>query len=599
MINEKKSVVYEGKNFSKDGNEYWVITTLTPMLNKDGKVEKIIAIDSNITERKQIEEDLLLANKIAEHSLKKGNKALNELMKAKRELEESMKVKEQFLAKMSHEIRTPMNAIVGLTDILLEGNISLEQKECLEAVKLSSDNLLSIINDILDFSKLESGKLFLETLPFSLKEVIDGVFVTLRLTASHKGLDLSYSIQEDVPEIIVGDALRLRQILLNLLSNSVKFTEHGSVRVDVELTGKTTENSTLRFKISDTGIGIPEDRLATIFESFTQASNETSRKYGGTGLGLTIVKQLTELQGGTVEVKSVLNKGTEFFVTLSFKNKTEEDNASKLSQKENEREMIGAIKVLLAEDNEMNQMVAQKVLVKWGFTVEIAENGKHTIQKLTDSNYDLILMDIQMPEMDGYEATKFIRNNMPAPKSGIPIIAMTAHAIVGEAEKCIALGMDDYISKPFNQKDLYEKIAKQIKKAGTMENKERHKENGKAKEEDFSCIDLSYLEEIAEGNSEFVRKMISAFLNQAPGMLNDMKKFTAEKRWKELRGVSHKIKPSLDFVGIHSLKETVGNLEKYSAEESNLELIPGMVKEVNLICTQAIAELEKKIAQYS
>jgi len=599
LITRKEPVAYEGKNFTKDGHEYWVITTLTPMLGKNGQMERIVAIDSDITERKQIEEDLILANQIAENSLKKGNRALNDLMKAKKELEESLKVKEQFLAKMSHEIRTPMNAIVGLTEILLEGTVSPEQKECLEAVKLSSDNLLSIINDILDFSKLESGKLSLEMLPFNLKEVIEGVMLTLHFSAVRKGIPVEYSLQKGMPEMIVGDPVRVRQILLNLVSNSVKFTEKGSVKIEAGIIRQDENNYTIRFVVKDTGIGIPADRIQTIFESFTQASNETSRKYGGTGLGLTIVKQLAELQGGSVYVESEINKGSSFFVILPFKKYNKKDFPEIADEKLVVGEMLESVNVLLVEDNEMNQMLAQKILDKWGYEVDVAENGKVAIEKMKVNEYDIVLMDIQMPEMDGYEATKYIRTNMPPSKSRTPIIAMTAHAIMGEAEKCIALGMDDYISKPFNQKTLYEKMNRQLRKKQNEETPISFVETKNATTTDEKHIDLTYLAGIAEGNKEFMKKMINVFLQQTPKMLTDMSTYLEEKKWAELRGVAHKMKPSLDFVGIHALKNTVKNLEKYASELVHLELVPEMVEEVKKTCESAMEELKIELANFS
>lgn len=596
VFSKKKSVVYEGKNFTKDGKEYWVITTLTPVLGTTGQVERIIAIDSDITERKKIEEDLIFANKIAEHSLKKGSRALQELMNAKKQLEDSMHVKEQFLAKMSHEIRTPMNAIVGLTDILLETPINHDQKECIDAIKLSSDNLLSIINDILDFSKLESGKVSVEAIPFNPKEIIDAVLFTLGFSATKKGIKLNFLKEEnELPHYIIGDSVRLRQIILNLLSNAIKFTEHGSVTIKSKIIEQNAEACKIQFVISDTGIGIPADRIGTIFESFTQASNETTRKYGGTGLGLTIVKQLTELQGGTVSVESKLEEGSTFYVTIEYKKYTSETPPEPANKKRMPEENISGARILLAEDNEMNQMLAGKIFARWKLHLEIAENGEKAIEKLKAQDFDLVLMDIQMPVMDGYEATRQIRKTLPAPKSSIPIIAMTAHALVGESDKCVALGMDDYISKPFNQQDLYDKIVAVLHKKREFIPHTHMKEQDKILSDGKKQIDLTYLKEIAEGNNDFIKKMIQAYLSQTPGMLADMSKSIEGKKWQDLRGVAHKMKPSLDFVGIHSIKQTVKDIEKYSNEESHLELLPELVEEVKSTCIIAMEELQHEL----
>ncbi|HEU4716762.1 MAG TPA: PAS domain S-box protein [Bacteroidia bacterium] len=599
ILRDKKPVTYEGKNFSRSGKEYWVITTLTPVLGKDGNVERIIAIDSDITERKQIEEDLILANRIAEHSLKKGSRALSELMKAKKELEESLHIKEQFLAKMSHEIRTPMNAIVGLTDLLIEGENLPEQKECLEAVKLSADNLLSIINDILDFSKLESGKVTFEKQPFRVNDVISGVLLTLDYAARKKNISLKgIADMQEIPEYVNGDALRLRQILLNLAGNSIKFTEKGNVTVKAELASRDEENCVLRFTVTDTGIGIAEDKLPAIFESFTQASNETTRKYGGSGLGLTIVRQLTDQQGGSVEVKSKVGKGSVFTVTLPYGISRPEDIAQADAAELQSTEIPEKVKVLLAEDNEMNQMLTRKVFEKWGFALDIAENGKIAVEKLDVEEYDLVLMDIQMPEMDGYEATRFIRSNLPSPKSSIPIIAMTAHAIVGEKEKCIGCGMDDYISKPFDRKMLYEKICRLLHREPVPgEDASPEKDLPSAGMAGEHVTDLTYLRGIAEGNNVFMRKMINAFLGQTPGMLSQMKQYLGSSQWKELRGVAHKMKPSLDFIGLSSIKETVREIEKNAMDETNLETLPDLIGHVTVVCTKAMEELEKELQE--
>jgi PAS domain S-box-containing protein len=597
VFSKKQSVVYEGKNFTKSGNEYWVITTLTPVLGTNGEVERIIAIDSDITERKKFEEDMILANKIAEHSLKKGSKALQDLMRAKKQLEESMHVKEQFLAKMSHEIRTPMNAIVGLTDILLDSQITRDQRECVDAIKLSSDNLLSIINDILDFSKLESGKVSMESIPFNPREIIDAVLFTLGFSATKKGISLNFLKEENqLPGFVVGDSVRLRQIILNLLSNAIKFTEQGSVTIKSKTTDENETSCKITFEISDTGIGIPEDRIATIFESFTQASNETTRKYGGTGLGLTIVKQLVELQDGTVSVESKPGKGSTFYVTIPYKKYVSEDLPLPTSLKKFPENKLKGVRVLLAEDNEMNQMLATKIFTRWKLHLEVAENGQQAIEKLKAENFDIILMDIQMPLMDGYEATKYIRKNFTPPKSTVPIIAMTAHAMVGESDKCIAMGMDDYISKPFSQQDLYDKICTVLEnrreifpQPETKMEEKNSQSNGKRH------IDLSYLKEISEGNNEFIKKMIRAYLSQTPTMLEDMSKSIHGKKWKDLRGIAHKMKPSLDFVGIHSIKQTVKDIETFSNEETHLELLPGMVEEVKATCISAMEELKHEL----
>lgn len=458
LLREKTAVTYESQNFTKDGKAFWVITTLTPILGKTGEVERILAIDSDISERKRMEEDLLTANRIAEHSLKKGNKALNELIKAKGELEQSMKVKERFLANMSHEIRTPMNAIVGFTNLMLKTKLDREQKKFIEAVKISGENLLVIINDILDFSKIESGRLVFEKIELSLSQVIATVTQLLLQKSIEKNISMSTRIDPAICDHLIGDPTRLSQILLNLVGNAIKFTERGEVNVRVELVSETELDVELRFSVSDTGIGISEEKIATIFRGFTQASDETTRRYGGTGLGLTIAKQLVEKQGGSISIESEEEKGSTFRFQMKFLKNLNVETAKRAPKKKVADERVEGVNVLLVEDNILNQVLASKILSDWKWNVDLAENGLIAIEKVKKNNFDVILMDIQLPEMDGLEATKEIRKRFPYPKSSVPIIALTAHALTGEAENCIKAGMNDYVSKPIDTRLLYSKV---------------------------------------------------------------------------------------------------------------------------------------------
>ncbi len=468
-------ISYERENWTKAGERYFAITTLSPVLGKDGKIERIIAIDTDITLRKKMEEELLKANRAAEDALMKGNKALDELMQAKKELEESMKVKEQFLANMSHEIRTPMNAIIGFTDLILKTQLTSDQNQYVDAIKTSGRNLIVIINDILDFSKIQSGKIVFEQIEFNLHDLVATHAELMLYKQEHKKIRLSCSIGKNVPIRLMGDPTRLSQILLNLVGNAVKFTENGEIKIKVDLDWDNTDSAELKFSISDTGIGIPKDKLEYIFEGFTQASNETTRKYGGTGLGLTIVKQLIELQGGSIQVASTVGLGSTFTFNLKYRKCQNVNAPSRIAANGNAtKEKLDTIpadklKILLVEDNDLNQLLARKVITNWNWTVDVAENGLKAVQKVRENSFDVVLMDIQMPEMDGYEATGKIRRTLPEPKCNVPIIAMTAHAITGEEEKCIKEGMDDYISKPFEEAVLYKKILSVYRKRNNQQ----------------------------------------------------------------------------------------------------------------------------------
>ena len=370
----------------------------------------------------------------------------------------SATVKENFLANMSHEIRTPLNAILGFTNILQKTNLENEQKEYVDIIQRSGDNLLSIVNDILDLSKIEAGMLRIEEAPFRVSDIISTVETMLRPRAEEKNLKLLVNLDADVPEIVSGDAVRLTQILVNLVSNSIKFTEDGGVYLRVTMLKKENNAAKLEFLVRDTGIGIPAEKQLTIFDRFEQAEAETTRRFGGTGLGLSIVKNLVELQKGTVTLFSQSGHGASFTVELSFKicdgERTVREIKRHVAISDNNKSQI---RILIAEDNSMNQRLIRHLLGSRGYNFDLVFNGVQAIESLKKRSYDMVLMDIQMPEMDGYSATREIREEL---KLNIPVIAMTAHAMSGEKEKCIKSGMNDYISKPIDEEILFDIIHK-------------------------------------------------------------------------------------------------------------------------------------------
>jgi two-component system, chemotaxis family, CheB/CheR fusion protein len=434
-----------------DGTRSIAMVYPQPEFNSLGEITGAINMGFDITEQVKIKNELIEAKDNAEIKTQIA--------------EDAVKAKQQFLSNMSHEIRTPMNAIVGFTNVVLKTQLTENQKEYLNAIKISGDALLILINDILDLAKVDSGKMTFEQTPFNLTASIDIMIQLFETKIMEKNLELHKEYDETISQILIGDPMRLRQIILNLISNAVKFTRQGKITMAVRKLNEDSEKVTIEFTITDTGIGIAKNKLGNIFNHFEQASKETTSSYGGTGLGLAIVKQLVELQGGTIIIRSELGQGSTFGFILKF-DKEEPKNISENELESNQNstfinDEITNIKVLVVEDMALNQLLIKIILADFNFEVEIAENGKIAIELLLMNTYDIILMDLQMPEMNGFEATAYIRNEL---KSDIPIIALTADVTTVDVDKCLAVGMNDYISKPIDEKLLYSKMVKGLRK---------------------------------------------------------------------------------------------------------------------------------------
>lgn len=499
-------------------------------------------------------------------------RAQQELIDAKNAAELAVYAKDSFLANMSHEIRTPLNAIIGFTELLSQSKLDKVQHDFINHIQVAGDNLLLIINDILDLSKIESGQLVIESYPFSITDTLQHVQNLLKIKANQNNNDFSLSIAEDIPEFILGDKGRINQILVNLAGNAIKFTKNGKVSISLEKIDENTDFVTLQFTVSDTGIGIPEDKLQAIFDRFTQAEASTTRKFGGSGLGLNIVKQLVSMQNGKLSVQSTLGKGSEFQFIITFQ-KVDCVSIENLRDNTLNAQSLGSLSILLCEDNHLNQILAKNVIQKFGFNLDIVNNGQEGINALINHHYDIVLMDLQMPVVDGYQATIHIRNVL---KSNIPIIAMTAHSLVGEQQKCFDIGMNAYLAKPFKQIELLEKIQSVLDKNRFDEKKLLHmpQEISTHTSGQATKLDLSYLETFSEGNEEFILQMIKLFTQQVPKDLILLEQKIAEQDYPGIKSVAHHMKSSLAMFKLdHEVQflQTTEHNAKNSIISSNIE----------------------------
>jgi PAS domain S-box-containing protein len=522
-----------------------------------------------------------------------------ELQKQKELAEHIAKEKEMFLANMSHEIRTPLNAVIGLSGLLSKAsNLDAKQNEYLRAILGNAKNLLGLVNNILDYSKMEAGKINLEHIPFNLKDNLNEIVGSLKSLAVDKNIALNVNIDNSLPNEVVGDSVSINQIITNLLSNAIKFTQKGSVTLSVKTVKSNEETIDIQFSIKDTGIGIPEQKQSTIFNMFTQASSSTTRKFGGTGLGLSIVKKLIEAHKSSIEIKSKPNEGTEFYFTLTYDKALDVNNSNEHAVY---LKPIENLNILLVEDNEFNQMVAVDTILDWSpnIKIDIAENGLVAIQKLEKQKYDLILMDIQMPILDGHAATIHIRNQLPEPYCSIPIIAMTARAsAANEIEVCKKSGMNDYISKPFDPEKLFLKISQNIIKRSVSSEQQLNNHNNAIETTNKSkIVNVQAIETFTKGNKERQEKMIHLFLNEIPTTLNKIKEAYEQKNYTALRSLAHSTKPSYTYLGMPQLTEIAKQIEQQAAtSEQNINetgLITQLINTLNSQTNEAIEELNQ------
>lgn len=571
VVREQKTIEIE-ETIEKSGSAYNLLMVRFPLYNKNHEIYGIVGIASDNTER------FLYGKHLIEE-------------KSKAEMAEQLQ--EQFLANMSHEIRTPMNGIIGMTNILIDTPLNDEQRDFVQIIKKSSDNLLVLINDILDISKIKAGKLRIEKIDFQLRGTVENTLAPFNVKIMEKGLKLGVVVDRNIPDMLVGDPHRLNQVLTNLLGNAIKFTEKGEIDLEIKLLERHKETVSLEFSVFDTGIGISQDKLQYIFESFTQAETGITRKFGGTGLGLSISKKLIELQDGTIEVNSEEGKGTAFTFVLDYKISAKQEIAKlhKTSEvKLSDKGKLANKKILIVEDNETNQKVIFHMLKKFGLEIRIVNNGKEAIKELVEGQqFDLIIMDLQMPEMDGFETTKYIRQEL---KLALPIFAMTASALRNEKAKCFELGMNEYLTKPFIPAELYQQLKKYLLSEEVQLQNLQNSEPEVKKTAD-SLYNLGHLIELDD--RDCLCEVLQSFLDSTPLTLKDIGAGIKEHDWDRVYKQSHKLKSSLGLLQMDKLLSLVGSIEINAKENTNLDQIPGAFKKAELLYEEVKPMIEKEI----
>ena len=564
-----RSDAYEIEIRDKKGDIRWWLISGAPRLDNSGDLAGSIGIHLDITNQKLLEIELIGAKELAE---------------------ESTRSKETFLANMSHEIRTPMNAIIGMSAQLAKTNLDNTQQFYLETIHSASDNLLVIINDILDFSKIDAGKLQLERIGFGPMELLNRALRVLSHRAEEKGLSLNNVFFDPaISPVLMGDPYRLNQVLINLISNAIKFTEKGNVDISCDVLNDSLLSQTIQITVKDTGIGMEANFLDCLFEKFSQEDASVTRQHGGTGLGMSICKDLINLMGGEIQVKSKKGIGSTILLKIKF-DKGSFENLPEKPFFEVDSKILVDKKILLVDDNQMNRLVAATILANHGAIITTAQNGKEAVEILEKIPFNIVLMDIQMPVMDGVEATAIIRSKI---SKQLPIIALTANAIKGDNDKYLAAGMNGYLSKPFIEKDLLNVVALWLNKIEAVKFAFSNTVSAD------KLYDLTILQNVGRGDNEFVDKMISLFIAETPEKLIAMEQSYRLHDFKEMGKMAHQIKPIIDNLGIFSLKEPIRIIEKLGQQELNHSDIPLLLTTIRNTVSLVIDALQTEITELS
>lgn len=550
----------ELENYTKDGDPYWLEISITPVKNNDGVITHFTAIERNISERKAFEKELEESRLGAE----KANLA-----------------KSEFLANMSHELRTPMNGIIGLSDLLFDTQLDEEQTESVKAINSSAESLLILLNDILDFSKIEAGEMALENVAFNIRHTVEEIVSLIKNQAEDKNIELTYNFAPSVPEYAMSDSTRIRQILTNLISNAIKFTQEGSISIDVS-TKLSGTKPTLYFRVEDTGIGIPKDKLEAIFLKFTQADESTARRFGGTGLGLTISKTLVEMMGGQIGVDSILGEGSTFWFELPLVRAREELIQKNDTTERSYQKFDGeGLRVLVVDDHPVNLMFARKILKKLGIDrIQLANSGEEAFEYTQVAMYDAIFMDCQMPGMDGFQTTQAIRSMHKGRALHTPIIAVTANAMKGDRERCIEAGMDDYLSKPIKPANLSEVIAKWIKARPADDKIQKPLPPSGILDhvilDENAPLDLEHFNFMFEDSTvQEIQELIDLFNEQALLSIDSLEKNCLDGPQEEWKKSAHKLKGSAANMGAVYLSKAAETAEHHmdATQQEKRELL--------------------------
>lgn len=516
--------------------------------------------------------------------MQKQNHLILQLHETDKKVREAVRVKENFLANMSHEIRTPVNAILGFTHLLERKQLDDESKEYVQTMQKSGENLLTIVNDILDLSKIEAGMMRIESAPFNIRKLLEQIELMFKPKMIEKKLHFFIHVDETLPEILEGDGNRLTQILVNLVGNSLKFTTKGGIDIKITNAGEIDDMVKTGIIVTDTGIGIEKEKLHHIFGRFQQAEDSVTRTYGGTGLGLSIVNDLVLLQNGSLHVESEKEVGTTFNIMIPYKISSSRLRHVILNNDAVcDTPVFDKVNILVAEDNEINQSLLKHLFKIWNLSFDIANNGIEVVKKIEEKNYDLILMDVQMPAMDGYTATTEIRNKL---KSDIPIIAMTAHAFSGEREKCISYGMDDYISKPISEDELLRLIKKYTSMTSSDDVKKLTPQI--SSEKVYKYINLQYMKEISRGNIDYEKTITEQFIEAMPGELNVLEQSWHNYEIEQLRQTAHNMKTTVSVMGLNKLIENYLDFLEYEDIDENSFYVN--YSQLQFICNAALEE---------